>query len=140
MSTPKVSYNVVDKNTHDILVDAILDGGIGYTGKSGEVHQIDEKYGGGGGGISGIAFCHISYDDETEEYVSSMTFTEINAAISADTVVFAASNTYPVAGCIFGAFIAGTAFVKAPVMSLSGGKWDIKITSADVITIDVESA
>lgn len=112
-----------------------------FVGEKWELDALHElAAGGGGGGISGIAFCQISYDEETEEYVSSMTYTEIKAAIEDDTVVFAASNAYPVAGCIFGTFVGGGATsVKAPAMSLSGGKWNINITSADVITIDTES-
>ena len=46
------SYNLLDKDTHNTLVEALKSGGIGYTEADGTVHKISGDYveGGGGGG------------------------------------------------------------------------------------------
>ena len=43
------SYNILDKDTHNTLVEALKSGGIGYTEADGPVHKISDTYGGGGG-------------------------------------------------------------------------------------------
>ena len=48
----KPSYNIMDRDTHNALVNAFQTGGIGYTDDDGSVHKIADDYvsGGGGGG------------------------------------------------------------------------------------------
>ena len=43
------SYNILDKDTHNTLVDALKSGGIGYTEADGTVHKISDTYASGGG-------------------------------------------------------------------------------------------
>lgn len=48
----KPSYNIMDRDTHNALVNAFKTGGIGYTDDDGTVHKISEDYAGEGGGGS----------------------------------------------------------------------------------------
>lgn len=43
------SYNILDKDTHSTLVEALKSGGIGYTEADGTVHKISDTYASGGG-------------------------------------------------------------------------------------------
>ena len=47
------SYNILDKDTHNTLVEALKSGGIGYTEADGTVHKISDTYASGGGGTGG---------------------------------------------------------------------------------------
>ena len=44
------SYNILDKDTHNMVVEAFKSGGIGYTEADGTVHKISDTYASGGGG------------------------------------------------------------------------------------------
>ena len=50
----KPSYNIMDRDTHNALVNAFQTGGIAYTDDDGTVHKIADDYiNGGGGGDAG---------------------------------------------------------------------------------------
>ena len=55
------SYNILDKDTHNTLVEALKSGGIGYTEADGTVHKISGDYVEGGGGGSSLP--EVSADD-----------------------------------------------------------------------------
>ena len=55
------SYNILDKDTHNTLVEALKSGGIGYTEADGTVHKISDTYASGGGGGSSLP--EVSADD-----------------------------------------------------------------------------
>lgn len=48
------SYNLLDKDTHNMVVEAFKSGGIGYTEADGTVHKISGDYVEGGGGGSSL--------------------------------------------------------------------------------------
>lgn len=60
------SYNILDKDTHNTLVDALKSGGIGYTEADGTVHKISGDYVEGGGSGSNSPFAEV-YGDMSEE-------------------------------------------------------------------------
>ena len=53
------SYNILDKDTHNTLVEALKSGGIGYTEADGTVHKISDTYASG----SGSSLPEVSADD-----------------------------------------------------------------------------
>ena len=48
----KPSYNIMDRDTHNALVNAFRTGGIAYTDDDGTVHKIADDYINSGGGSS----------------------------------------------------------------------------------------
>lgn len=70
------SYNILDKDTHNALVEALKSGGIGYTEADGTVHKISDTYasGGGGGTGGGGGFDAVikSEQDENEDWVYTL--------------------------------------------------------------------
>lgn len=50
----KPSYNIMDRDTHNALVNAFQTGGIAYTDDDGTVHKIADDYVNSGGGGSSL--------------------------------------------------------------------------------------
>lgn len=61
------SYNILDKDTHNTLVEALKSGGIGYTEADGTVHKISDTYASGGGGGTGGGFDAIIKGEQVDE-------------------------------------------------------------------------
>ncbi len=66
------SYNILDKDTHNMVVEAFKSGGIGYTDADGTVHKISGEYvaGGAGGEYNAVLKATITIDAETYEHTT----------------------------------------------------------------------
>ena len=80
----KPSYNIMDRDTHNALVNAFKTGGIGYTDDDGSVHKIADDYVSGGGGGGSIFYVEIVQGDTI---TLNKTFNEIKAAYDANSLI-----------------------------------------------------
>lgn len=81
----KPSYNIMDRDTHNALVNAFKTGGIGYTDDDGTVHKLADDY------VSGAAenkLLFISSTIENDTETLSMTWNDIYNALRSKTLVF----------------------------------------------------
>ena len=90
----KPSNNLLDKDTHNMLVEALKTGGIGYTEADGTVHKISDTYGGGGtGGRFEVVFSeHYDAEEDDSYYIPDKTYEEALAAYNAGCVVVFSTN------------------------------------------------
>ena len=98
----KPSYNIMDRDTHNALVNAFKTGGIAYTDDDGTVHKIADDYinGGGGGSSSGgtmKATIDMTVDagtGETSFGTCSKTGTELAEAITSGELPYLIISIY----------------------------------------------
>lgn len=111
------SYNILDKDTHNTLVDALKSGGIGYTEADGTVHKISDTYASGGGSSlpevtsddngdvltvvegawakaapsGGAMLVTLTYDTVADDgtYTADKSYADIHAALASGSVVVA---------------------------------------------------
>ena len=82
------SNNILDKDTHNMLVKSFVDGGIGYTEDDGTVHKISGDYVEGGGSGGGGAFIvTLTAIPDSDEYTADKTFAETKTAYDGGSVI-----------------------------------------------------
>lgn len=96
----KPSYNIMDRDTHNALVNAFKTGGIAYTDDDGTVHKIADDYingGGGGGGGAMKATADMIVDAGTGDIsfgTCSKTGTELANAIEGGIIPYLVLSMY----------------------------------------------
>lgn len=91
------SNNILDKDTHNMLVKSFVNGGIGYTEDDGTVHKISSDYVEGGGGGGGAFY--VTFGGTESKPTSDKTFAETKAAYDEGKVILGIDgiNNYGIA-------------------------------------------
>ena len=92
----KASYNLLDKDTHNHLVDAFNTGGIGYTEADGTVHKISGDYveGGSGGGYDAVIVISQGSGGTYTAEATSGSYSELSAKMASGEHVSIAVYSY----------------------------------------------